>query len=431
MNPSCPVQHPETTGFLLADPVFAMATEQFDRVAGFLEMDRALAERCKWPKRMITVTCPVEMDDGRVEVFFGHRVQHHLSRGPVKGGLRYHPKVKLGEVAALAMWMTWKCALAKLPFGGGKGGIACDPHCMSQGELQRLTRRFTQEMIPFIGPQVDVMAPDVGTNEQIMAWMTDTWSTHIGHFEPGIVTGKPLSLQGSEGRLEATGHGVAFLAMQVWEKSGGRMDQARAVVQGFGNVGSHAAATLANYGARVIAAGDASGAVRNDAGLDIAKLRAHVSATGGVAGFSGSEAMPSEDLLTTECEILAPCAMERVIDEKIAAKLRCKVLAEGANGPTTPAADAVIEDRGDIAVIPDILCNSGGVIVSYYEWIQSQQMELRSRKEIRQKLENTLAATLREVMRFAKHHGVATRVAALALGIRRTADTKAVRGLFP
>ena len=428
-TPAC--SPPGAAEILLRDPVFAMAAEQFDRTAQFLGLDDALRERCKWPKRMITVTCPVEMDDGRLEVFFAYRVQHHLSRGPVKGGLRFHPSVQLGEVAALAMWMNWKCALANLPFGGGKGGIPCDPGRLSAGELERLTRRFTQEMIPFIGPQIDVMAPDLGTNEQVMAWMTDTWSTHVGHFDPTIVTGKPLSLQGSLGRREATGHGVAFLAMQALESIGGAVPGARAVLQGFGNVGSHAARALHAYGCKVIAVGDVTGAVHNAAGLDIDALAQHVTRTGGVAEFSEADPIDPGELLTLECDVLAPCAMERAITGANAGALRCKVLAEGANGPTTPDADAILEARNDILLIPDILCNSGGVIVSYFEWVQSLQQLFWTHKEIINKLENLLATTFREVTRFAKRNGVPNRVAALALGIKRTADAKAARGLFP
>jgi glutamate dehydrogenase (NAD(P)+) len=421
----------ETQQQIFSGPVFQMAAAQFDRAADFLDLGDDARERCKWPKRLITVSCPVRLDDGRVKVFFGHRVQHHLSRGPIKGGLRFHPSVELGEVAALALWMTWKCALANLPFGGGKGGIACDPRAMSSGEIERLTRRFTQEMIPFIGPQVDVMAPDVGTNEQIMAWMADTWATHSGRFEPGIVTGKPISMQGSLGRREATGRGVAFLAMRALESRGLRVPGATAVIQGFGNVGSHAAATLHANGVKVIAAGDASGAIHNPAGLDVPALAVHVAATGGVAGFAAADPLDPAGLLILPCDILAPCALERVITAANAPLLRCKVLAEGANGPTTPDADAILEQRDDLTILPDILCNSGGVIVSYFEWVQSLQFFFWSEREVFQKLEALLDATFREMVRFARQNGVPNRLAALAIGISRVAETKAMRGLFP
>jgi glutamate dehydrogenase (NAD(P)+) len=416
---------------LLANPVFHMAASQFDRAADHLNLRPETRERCKWPKRLITVTVPMRMDDGSLKVYFAHRVQHHLSRGPVKGGLRYHPSVELGEVAALATWMTWKCALTGLPFGGGKGGIACDPHAMSSTELERLTRRFTQEMIPFIGPQVDVMAPDVGTNEKVMAWIVDTWSVHAGTLEPSIVTGKPLGLYGSAGRKEATGHGVAFLAMSALDRLGIPVKGARAVVQGFGNVGSYCARSLSLSGAKVIAVGDASGAIINERGLDIPALMKHAASNRGVRGFSEAEALPSEQLLTLECEVLAPAAMERVITASNAATLRCKVLAEGANGPTTPEADAILEQRGDVFIIPDILCNSGGVIVSYFEWVQALQHYFWTEQEVMQKLETMLTNSFREVLNFAKYQNVPHRLAASAIGIKRVADTKEMRGLFP
>lgn len=416
---------------LLANPVFHMAAAQFDRAADFLNIRPDTRERCKWPKRLISVTVPVRMDNGTLKMFYGHRVQHHLSRGPVKGGLRYHPSVNVGEVAALACWMTWKCALTGLPFGGGKGGIACDPHAMSMGELERMTRRFTQEMIPFIGPQIDVMAPDVGTNEKIMAWITDTYSVHVGTMEPSIVTGKPLGLHGSAGRKEATGHGVAFFATLALAKLNIKTAGATVVLQGFGNVGSYAARNLAAGGAKVIAIGDATGAIYNAKGLDILALMKYAEDNRGIAGFPDAEPLPAEELLTLECDVLVPAAMERVITAEVAAKLRCKVLAEGANGPTTNEADAVLEQRGDIFVVPDILCNAGGVIVSYFEWVQALQHYIWTEKEVLQKLETMLAASFREVLRFAKQRNVPHRLAATAIGIQRVAETKELRGLFP
>jgi len=416
---------------LLQNPVFKMAADQFDRVADYLDMDRTVRERCKWPKRVIAVSVPVHRDDGDTEVFSGYRVQHHLSRGPVKGGLRFHPSVEVGEVAALAMWMNWKCALIGLPFGGGKGGVACDPRELSPRELEAVTRRYTQEMIPFIGPQIDVMAPDVGTNEQVMAWMVDTYSTYSGHLTPDIVTGKPLNLQGSAGRRAATGHGVAFLAMCAIEKVGSKVDGSTAVIQGFGNVGSFVAKTLRNYGGKIIAISDISGAVANPYGLDIKALEAYVGENGGVVGFPEAEPIGAEDMLLMECDVLVPAALERVIHKGNAAKLRCKILAEAANGPTTPEADAILEARGDVFVIPDILCNSGGVTVSYFEWVQSLQHFFWSEKEVMQKLESMLSVGFRRVVRFAEEKGVPMRVAALTLGIKEVADTKKTRGLFP
>lgn len=416
---------------LLQNPVFAMAATQFDEVATFLGLSHELRERCKWPKRLISVAVPVKMDSGDVRVFFGHRVQHHLTRGPVKGGLRYHPAVDLGEVAALAMWMNWKCALMDLPYGGGKGGISCDPRTMSLGEVERLTRRFTMEMLPFIGPEIDVMAPDMGTNEQTMAWMADTYSTHVGYFAPSIVTGKPLGLQGSAGRTKATGHGVAFVASSALHKLGMPVEGATAVVQGFGNVGSHAVYTLANYGVKILGVSDVQGAVWNDDGLDTYKLRDHVAATGTVVGFAGAEAIDPQLMLCQPCDILAPCALDRVITGENAANLRCRILAEGANGPTTPEADAILAQRGDIFVIPDILCNAGGVTVSYFEWVQNLQHYQWTEKEVISKLETMLQRTFEKVTAFAAHHGVGQRIAAQALAIKTVADAKAQRGLFP
>lgn len=416
---------------LLQNPVFAMAAEQFDRVADFLDLSEDLRERCKWPKRFITVTVPIRRDDGRTEVFFGHRVQHHLTRGPTKGGLRYHPSVDLGEITALAMWMTWKCALMDLPFGGGKGGIACDPRSMSSGELERLTRRFTMEMIPFIGPEIDVMAPDMGTNEQIMAWMTDTYSTHTGHLVPSIVTGKPLNLQGSCGRTRATGHGVAFLASNTLHQSGGSVEGASAIVQGFGNVGSHAVYTLASYGVRITGISDVTGAIWNPRGIDPHKLRRHVEKTGSVTGFKGADAIDPGEMLVQPCDILAPCALDRVITAENAGNLRCRVLAEGANGPTTPEADRILDARGDILVIPDVLCNAGGVTVSYFEWVQNFQRYLWTEREVITKLETMLQAACSRVADFAKRHKISNRTAAQAIAIKTVADAKSARGLFP
>ncbi len=415
----------------MQSPVFGMAVEQFDQVADFLELEEEIRERCKWPKRMITVTMPVRLDDGRIEVFFGHRVQHHLSRGPVKGGLRYHPSVDLGEVAALAMWMNWKCALMRLPFGGAKGGIACDPRAMSLGEQERLTRRFAIEILPFIGQEIDIMAPDMGTNEQTMAWLVDVYSTHAGHLVPGIVTGKPVELQGSEGRRQATGHGVAFTATRALEKLGIPVDGAIAVVQGFGNVGSYAASTMARYGMRVCGISDVSGAVWNDKGLNILALNEHVAEHGGVAGFPGGEGIDPEEMLLQECDVLVPAALERVITKNNAGKLRCRVLAEGANGPTTPEADAIIEERGDVFLVPDVLCNAGGVTVSYFEWVQNLQRMSWTEQEVMAKLETMLEGAFVRLLQFAEREKVGHRTAALALGICEVAEVKRKRGLFP
>ncbi len=414
---------------LLGNPVFKMAAEQFDRTADFLKLSEDVRERCKWPKRMISVSLPIRLDDGTTKVFSGYRVQHHLSRGPVKGGLRYDEHVDLGEVAALAMWMNWKCALMGLPFGGGKGGVTCNPRKMSAREVEAVTRRFASEMTPFIGPEVDVMAPDMGTNEQTMAWITDVYAQHKGYLVPGVVTGKPVNLQGSLGRTAATGHGVAFCASLAMHKIG--IQQGSVVVQGFGNVGSYAAQTLERFGSKVIAVSDISGAIYNPEGIGIRELIDYVKETGGVAGFPGSEAYDPEEMLSLECDVLVPAAMQQVITKQNAAQLKCRILAEGANGPTTPEADTIIEKRGDIFLVPDILCNAGGVTVSYFEWVQNLQRMQWSEQEVLSKLETMLKAAFDRVCSYGQKNDISNRVAALAIGIREVADVKAQRGLFP
>src|SRR5437899_2936232 len=354
-------------------PTFRMACQQFDLVADHLNIPETDRARLKYPKRSMTVALPIKRDDNRIEVFPGYRVQHHLTLGPTKGGLRYHPDVTLGEVAALAMWMSRKCALTGLPYGGAKGGIACDPHKLSPGELERLTRRYTQEMIPFIGPQVDIMAPDVGTNEQIMAWMMDSYSMHMGYTVPSIVTGKPVGLGGSVGRREATGRGVGYLVNRAMDTTQLDAAKATAVVQGYGNVGSIAALSLARYGVRVIAVSDANGGLFNPKGIDLFKLDLHMRRDKTVVGFPEAERITNEQLLVTPCDILVPAAMERQITKANAGQIQCRILAEAANGPTTPEADAILVERPEIFVLPDVLCNAGGVIVSYFEWVQDLQ----------------------------------------------------------
>ena len=416
---------------LLENPVFKMAAEQFDRTADFLKLSNDVRERCKWPKRLLTVSIPVKRDNGETEVFFGYRVQHELSRGPVKGGLRFHPKVVLGEVAALAMWMNWKCALMGLPFGGGKGGVTCDPRSMSEAELENMTRRYTAEMLPFIGPETDVMAPDMGTNEQVMAWMLDVYSSHAGHLVPGVVTGKPVNLQGSEGRTAATGHGVAFLATRALTKCKIRHEKATAIIQGFGNVGYHAALTMERFGVTIIGISDVTGAVHNPAGIDVKALSRHVEKSGGVVGFEAASPIDPADLLVQVCDVLVPAALERVITSKNAGELKCRVLAEAANGPTTTKADAILEQRDDIFMIPDILCNAGGVTVSYFEWVQNLQRFQWSEQEVLTKLDTMMAKAFDRVVNFAQRNELPHRVAALALGINEVANVKKQRGLFP
>jgi glutamate dehydrogenase (NAD(P)+) len=415
---------------LLQNPAYKMACDQFDAVADFLQIPETLRERTKLPKRLVTVSLPVRLDSGEVKVFEGHRVQHHLTLGPTKGGLRYHPSVELGEVAALAMWMSWKCALADLPYGGAKGGVRVDPRHCSIGELERITRRYTSEMIPFIGPQTDVMAPDMGTNEQTMAWMMDTYSHQLGHAVPSIVTGKPVSIGGSLGRKEATGRGVAFLANRATDLLKLPNDS-RVIVQGFGNVGSYTALSLAKYGARIVGVSDVSGGVYHPKGLNLDALQEHIARTGSVTGFAGGDAISNDDLLIQPCEILVPAALDRVITEKNAGKIQCRILAEAANGPTTLEADAILKHRPEIFVIPDILCNSGGVIVSYFEWVQDLQSFFWAETEIFDKLYRILGHTLDKVLREARKHGIDNRTAALSIGIQKVVSGKSVRGLFP
>src|SRR5687768_3922667 len=412
-------------------PTFRMACAQFDSVADRLEIPELERARMKFPKRSMTVALPIRRDNGGIQTFAGYRVQHHLTLGPTKGGLRYHPDVTLGEVAALAMWMSWKCALTGLPYGGAKGGIACDPRTLSQGELERLTRRFTQEMIPFIGPQVDVMAPDVGTNEQVMAWMMDTYSMQVGHTVPSIVTGKPVALGGSLGRRESTGKGVAYLINRAMDTVGVQATSATAVIQGFGNVGSVAAYSLANLGLKIIAVSDVNGGIFNRNGLDTWKLNEHVSRTGTVRDFADSEPISNEDLLTLPCDVLVPAALERQITEQNARRIQCRILAEAANGPTTPDADLILHERPEIFVIPDILCNAGGVVVSYFEWVQDLQSFFWSESEVLDKLYRILEGAFLQVLNASRKDKISMRRAALTLGIKRVLDAKRLRGLYP
>ncbi len=416
---------------LYKNPVFDMACRQFDAVADRLRMPEGDRLRLKSPKRALSVSVPVRMDDGSTRVFAGYRVQHHLSLGPTKGGIRYHPRVELGEVAALAMWMSWKCALTGLPYGGAKGGIAVDPRALTVRELERMTRRYTQELIGFIGPQLDVPAPDLGTNEQTMAWMMDTYSVHAGHPVPGVVTGKPVGIGGSLGRREATGRGVAYLAGRAMDTLGLAAEGATAVVQGYGNVGSVAAQSLVKQGLRVIAVGDATGSIHNATGLDLPRLDRWVTEKGTVVGFPESDPLPPEDLLLLSCDVLVPAAMERQITELNAARLRCRVLAEGANGPTTPEADRILNERGDVFVVPDILCNAGGVVVSYFEWVQDLQSFFWSEGEVMDRLFRILEGAFVQTLGLARRDGIPMRLAATTLGVQRVWEAKKLRGLFP
>ncbi|MEO7415032.1 MAG: Glu/Leu/Phe/Val dehydrogenase [Opitutaceae bacterium] len=411
--------------------VFRMACRQFDQAADAINLPEGIRDRTKYPRRCLAVALPIKRDDGSVTVFEGYRVQHNLSTGPAKGGIRFHQSVTIGEVAALAMWMSWKCSLVGLPYGGAKGGVAIDPKLLSEAELERLARRYMQEMVNFIGPQIDVPAPDVGTNEKIMGWMMDTYSNHVGHHEPAIVTGKPLSLGGSQGRREATGVGVAYLVKKYLEDLNLAVNTATVVIQGFGNVGSETAIALDGYGAKIIAISDYSGGIYNAKGINIKKAMAYVQSQRTLQDFDGGEPITNEQLLELPCTVLIPAALERVITEKNAPKIQCRILAEAANGPTTNEADKILEQRSDIEVIPDVLCNSGGVIVSYFEWLQNLQNFYWDRGEVIRKLGAILDRAKDSVEYQKRKFKFSRRLAALTLGIQRVADAKQSRGLFP
>ncbi len=411
--------------------VFKMACRQFDKAADAINLPENIRDRTKYPRRCLAVALPIRRDDGSITVFEGYRVQHNLSTGPSKGGIRFHQHVTIGEVAALAMWMSWKCSLVGLPYGGAKGGVIVDPRQMSEAELERLSRRYMQEMVNFLGPHMDVPAPDVGTNEKIMGWMMDTYSNHVGHNEPAIVTGKPLALGGSQGRREATGAGIAYLINRYLEDLAISSSSATAVIQGFGNVGSETANALEGYGVKIIAISDYTGGIYNPAGIDLKKALAYIRSQKVLDDFDGGDAITNEQLLELPCTVLAPCALERVITESNASKLKCRILAEGANGPTTNSADRIIEERGDIEIIPDVLCNAGGVIVSYFEWLQNLQNYYWDRDEVIKKLFAILDKAKESVEYQKRKFKFSRRLAALTLGIQRVADAKAARGLFP
>ncbi|MDE2580716.1 MAG: Glu/Leu/Phe/Val dehydrogenase [Rhodospirillales bacterium] len=416
---------------LYEGPVFAMARTQFQAIADHLNIAADERDRLLYPKRAVAVACPIHRDDGRTEVFHGYRVQHHLTLGPTKGGTRYAPTLELGEVAALAIWMSWKCALAGLPYGGAKGGVAVDPRALSLRELEAVSRRYMQEMIPFVGPYTDVMAPDMGTNEQVMAWFMDTYSMYQGKTVTEIVTGKPVACGGTVGRREATGRGVAHLVGRALDRIGLPPAGARAIVQGFGNVGSVTAEALAERGMKLVGVSDHTACYADPRGLDVAALLRHVGRHGVLAGFSTELAADPDTLLTLPCEVLVPAAMERVIDADLAGRLRCRVLAEAANGPTMPEADAVLAGREEIFVLPDILCNVGGVVVSYFEWVQDLQQFFWDEAEVANRLNHVLDRAFAEVMARASQDGIAHRSAALAIGVERVRAAKQVRGLFP
>ena len=410
---------------------FRLAVAQFDQAAETMRLDPNLRERLKLPQRSLVVNVPVRMDDGRVEVFTGYRVQHDSSRGPSKGGIRYHPDVNLGEVAALAMWMTWKCALAGLPYGGAKGGVTVAPKQLSRAELQRLTRRYAAEIFPLIGPDQDVPAPDVGTDAQTMAWIMDTYSQQVGYAVPGVVTGKPVSIGGSLGREEATGRGVVYVTLEALRHLNLSIESATVAVQGFGNVGSHTALIMQQQGARVIAVSDVTGGIYNARGLDVRELLDRYKTRGqALRDTKMGDWISNKELLQLDCTVLVPAALSEQITGKNAASLRCRILAEGANGPTTLEADRILEDKG-IFIIPDILANSGGVIVSYFEWVQDLQRFFWSETDIRNRLQEIITSAFHRTKEFATERRVSMRMAALMSGIDKVAQAHLQRGLYP
>ncbi len=414
----------------MAISAFDVAQRQFDEAAEAMNLDPAMREVLRVPQRELITSFPVRMDNGTVRVFTGFRVQHNITRGPAKGGLRYHPAVNLDEVKALAMWMSWKTALMGIPFGGAKGGVICDPRQLSQNELERLTRRFATEISLLVGPQSDIPAPDVGTNAQTMAWFMDTLSMHQGFSTPAVITGKPVSVGGSEGRAEATGRGVATVAVRALDQLGIAPSEATVTVQGFGNVGSVSAMLLQRAGCRVVGVCDVEGAVWNPAGLHIPSLLDHVRTSGSVVGFAGSSAVGAHEVLIAECTVVVPAALEGQITPKVAQRMQCKLIVEGANGPTTPDADTVLKERG-ILLVPDILANAGGVVVSYFEWVQNLQAFFWEEDDINRRLEDLMRRAYDTVQDVAVSKQVTLRQAAYSLAVGKVAQATQVRGIYP
>jgi glutamate dehydrogenase (NAD(P)+) len=414
----------------LRENPYEIAKAQLQKVAQTFAIDPNLVNVLQQCKKALVVSVPVSMDDGRTHVFEGYRVTHNVARGPSKGGIRYHPDVTLDEVKALAMWMTWKCALAGIPFGGAKGGIVCNPKRMSENELQRMTRRFTSEIINEIGPERDIPAPDVGTDGRVMAWIFDTYSMNKGHSVLGVVTGKPLTIGGSLGRQEATARGALYCVREAVRKKQMSLAGIRVAVQGFGNVGSYLAQFLTEDGATVIAISDSTSGLHNPNGIDVQAAIAHKRETGSLAGFRGAEPLTNEELLLLDCDVLAPCALEQVITEENAAQVKAKIVVEGANGPVTPAADEILEDKG-ILVLPDILANAGGVVVSYFEWVQGLQEYFWKEAEVNAKLNDIVTRAFNETWATMDRRGVSMRLAAYGLAVQRVAEATVTRGIYP
>jgi glutamate dehydrogenase (NAD(P)+) len=417
----------------VAAPINAweVAQRQFDLAAERLNLDPGLRLVLREPRREFTVHFPVHMDDGSVQVFTGYRVQHNLGRGPAKGGIRYHQDVSLDEVKALAMWMTWKCAVVGIPYGGGKGGVIVDPKRLSKKELEALTRRFFTEIEVLVGPEKDIPAPDVNTNAQIMAWMMDTYSMHAGYTVPGVVTGKPISLGGSEGRNEATARGTVFCIIEAARHLGIELPKARVAVQGFGNAGSIAARLISDEGATVVAVSDSTGGIHNPDGLDISKVIAWKGEHGTVQGFPGAKDVSNAELLEVDCDILIPAALENQITAANAKDIKARLIAEAANGPTTPEADEILFKSWKTFMIPDILCNAGGVTVSYFEWVQDLNRDHWSEQVVNEKLKGIMVKAFSEVLAVARREEIDMRTAAYLLAVKRVADAMDMRGLYP
>jgi glutamate dehydrogenase (NAD(P)+) len=409
---------------------YDMALQQFDQVVDLLKLDAGVADILRHPQRELIVHFPVRMDDGSVRVFTGFRVHHNIARGPAKGGLRFDKAVNIDEVRALAMWMTWKCAVVGIPFGGAKGGVICDPKSLSMGELERLTRRFASDISVLMSPDRDIPAPDVNTNAQVMAWIMDTYSMHAGHSVPSVVTGKPLSVGGSEGRADATGRGVLYTIQEAVRRAGKSLEGMTAVVQGFGNVGSVSARLLTEAGAKVVAISDSKGGVYNPNGIDIKNLVRHKQEQGTLEGFRDSQRVTNEELLELPCDILVPGAYENQITSLNASRVKARWIAEGANGPTTPDADKILQDRG-IVVLPDILCNAGGVTVSYFEWVQDLQEFFWDEADINAKLQRIMVKAFDAIETAQDHHRCDMRTAAYVVGVSRVAEAIQTRGIYP
>jgi glutamate dehydrogenase (NAD(P)+) len=419
----------DTVSHLRENP-YELAKAQLQRVGEIFALDPDLIKVLSKPKKAVEVSIPVQMDDGSIEVFTGYRVTHNIARGPSKGGIRYHPSVTLDEVKALAMWMTWKCSLMGLPFGGAKGGVVCDPKGFSLSELERMTRRYTSEIINDIGPERDIPAPDVGTDSRIMAWIFDTYSMNKGHSVLSVVTGKPLSVGGSLGREEATARGALYCIQAMSGKEGKRITEYSVAIQGFGNVGANLARLLHGEGAKVVAVSDSRGGVYNADGIDVPAALAHKQEHGRVQGLGGAEEVTNEELVELPCDILAPCGLEQVITEDNANRVKASVICEGANGPVTPTADAILEDRG-VLVLPDVLANAGGVVVSYFEWVQGLQEYFWREDEVNAKLHDICARAFEEAWHTRERYDTSLRMASYGLAVERVAEATTTRGLYP